>query len=173
MKKCVFLDRDGVLNIDAKTYTYAPERLELVPKLADALQKLKAAGFLLIVVTNQAGIAKGLYTEDAVWACHQKIQNACGGLLDDLYFAPSTPAVSESLGRKPGSLLFEKAVAKYRIAVAESWMLGDSPRDLIAAQKVGIPQRILIAPPSEKSEYATHQSKSLWEAVNAHILPRF
>lgn len=90
------------------------------------------------MVTNQAGIAKGLYTDKEVWQCHQLLQEACHGALDALYFSPYHPDFGASLGRKPGSLLFEKAIAKYGLSAPDSWMIGDQERDLIPAQSLGM-----------------------------------
>lgn len=136
--KCIFLDRDGVLNADRPDYVYLPEHFELLPDVHEALQKFKDAGFLLIVITNQSGISKGIYTQQDMENIHALIQKGCGNLIDHFYFSPYHPSISESLSRKPGSLLFEKALSKFNINPAESWMVGDRDRDLIPAQKMGI-----------------------------------
>ncbi len=170
MQKCVFLDRDGVLNTDLGTYAYQLDSLRIIDGVPKALRRLKAHGYRLIVITNQAGIVKGLYTAKEVWACHQKIQEACGGLLDALYYAPLHPSVSESLARKPGTLLFERAIARFHADVQNSWMIGDQERDLLPAKQVGIGSRVLVG--QRDSVYATHQSDSLWEAVGQHICPQ-
>ncbi|MDX5437853.1 MAG: HAD-IIIA family hydrolase, partial [Pontibacter sp.] len=73
MQKCVFLDRDGVLNRERGDYTYSLEHFEVLPHVPEALKMLKENGYLLIVVTNQAGVAKGLYQKSDVLACHQKL----------------------------------------------------------------------------------------------------
>ena len=134
----MFLDRDGVLNVERGDYTYQVDEFEVMPGVPEALQLLKKAGYLLIVVTNQGGIAKGLYNKEAVLACHEKLQQACGNLLDALYYAPSHPSVSESLSRKPDSLMLEKAMARFNIAPENSWLIGDRKRDLEAAAKVNV-----------------------------------
>ncbi|MGV3642355.1 MAG: D-glycero-alpha-D-manno-heptose-1,7-bisphosphate 7-phosphatase [Adhaeribacter sp.] len=136
--KCVFLDRDGVLNEERGDYTYRTADFIVIPGVVQALQELKSQGYLLVVITNQAGIAKGRYTREDVKACHQKLQEACGHLLDALYYAPAHPSVSESLSRKPGSLMLEKAMARFHIDPASSWMVGDRLRDIAAAQQVGV-----------------------------------
>jgi D-glycero-D-manno-heptose 1,7-bisphosphate phosphatase len=136
--KAVFLDRDGVLNAEIGTYVWRPEDFRVLPEVPAALQRLHAAGYRLIVVTNQAGIAKGLYTRADMDACHQKLQEACGGLIDAFYFAPGHPSVSESLSRKPDSLLLEKALARFRLDPARCWLVGDRARDLQAAAKVNV-----------------------------------
>ncbi len=172
MYKAVILDRDGVLNTDLGTYAYRLEELRIEEGVPQALQTLKSKGYLLIVITNQAGIAKGLYTSRDVIACYHKIQQACGNVLDGLYFSPYHPDYSASLGRKPGYLLFERAIAKYRISVNDSWMVGDKERDLIPAAKVGIPNRVLIShePSAIIGSIATHRASSLLETVNSYIL---
>lgn len=150
-RKCVFLDRDGVLNEDRTDYLYRLEDLIIPDGVTEALRLLKNAGYLLIVITNQAGIAKGLYDPEAVYAIHKKMQEASGDALDDIYFSPYHPQYSgKSLSRKPGSLLLEKAIAKYDIDPDQSWMIGDRDRDMEAGQKVGL-KTIHIIPETEIS----------------------
>jgi D-glycero-D-manno-heptose 1,7-bisphosphate phosphatase len=136
--KCVFLDRDGVLNIERGAYTFKPEDFVLINGVVEALVLLKNSGYLLVVVTNQGGIAQGLYTKADMEACHQKLQAACGNIIDAFYYAPSHPAVSASLSRKPGSLMLERAMARFQINPAHSWLVGDRLRDIEAAHKLGI-----------------------------------
>ncbi|ARS34233.1 D-glycero-alpha-D-manno-heptose-1,7-bisphosphate 7-phosphatase [Pontibacter actiniarum] len=162
-QKCIFLDRDGVLNRERGDYTYKLDDFEVLPRVPEALRLLKKNGYLLIVVTNQAGIAKGLYKKDDVLACHGKLQDACSSLLDAIYFAPNHPNFSASLARKPDSLMLEKAMAKYNIDPAASWMVGDSVRDIEAAAKVGV-RSVLVG---DKYGPGTHtnQVQDLWEAT--------
>ncbi|GHA77660.1 D-glycero-alpha-D-manno-heptose-1,7-bisphosphate 7-phosphatase [Pontibacter akesuensis] len=162
VQKCVFLDRDGVLNRERGNYTYTLEDFEVLPRVPKALKLLKRNGYLLVVVTNQAGIAKGLYKGSDVAACHQKLQDSCEGLIDAIYYAPNHPDFSASLSRKPDSLMLEKAIAKYNLDPAASWMVGDSLRDLEAATKVGV-RGILVG---DKYPPDTHawQVQDLWEA---------
>ncbi|WP_221394598.1 HAD-IIIA family hydrolase [Dyadobacter sp. NIV53] len=137
--KCVFLDRDGVLNKELGDYLYRTEDLIIPDGVVEGLQLLKKAGFLLIVITNQAGIARGLYDAEAVYAIHQRMQEASGNILDDLYFSPYHPEFSgKSLSRKPDSLLLEKAISKYHVDPGQSWMIGDRARDMEAGHKAGL-----------------------------------
>jgi len=137
--KCIFLDRDGVLNEELNDYLFQTEKLIIPEGVVEALQLLKKAGYLLIVITNQAGIAKGLYDADAVYAIHEMMQKASGGILDDIYFSPYHPDNSgKSLSRKPDSLMLEKAISKYNIDPDQSWMIGDRSRDMEAGKKVGL-----------------------------------
>jgi D-glycero-D-manno-heptose 1,7-bisphosphate phosphatase len=150
-QKCVFLDRDGVLNQDLNGYLFRAEDMIIPQGVIEGLRQMKAAGYLLIVITNQAGIAKGLYAREDVWKCHEYFQVQCGQLLDDLYFCPHHPDyTSESLTRKPDSLLLEKAIAKYNIDVENSWMVGDRPRDVQAGKRAGV-RTIQICEAPEKS----------------------
>ena len=138
MNKAVFLDRDGVLNDEIGDYVWKLEEFIVSPGVPESLARLKAAGYCLVVVTNQAGIAKGLYTAAEVRACHAKLQDACGHLLDALYFADAHPSVSDSILRKPNSGMFEKAVARFHLDPARSWIVGDRYRDMEAGAKIGV-----------------------------------
>lgn len=137
--RAVFLDRDGVLNKDNVNYTYRVEDFQILPRVPEALKMLKNAGFKLIIVTNQSGIAKGIYTQEDVFNCYQYLQQACDQLIDAHYFAPHHPDfTSASLSRKPDSLMIEKGLAKFDIDPSLSWLVGDSVRDLQAAKKQNI-----------------------------------
>lgn len=138
MNKCIFLDRDGVINKDYVDYVFSAEKLEILPGVAETLNALKKAGYLIVVITNQSGISKGIYTREQMHETHRLVQQACGHCIEHFYFAPGHPSFSESLSRKPGSLLFEKAMAKFNIDPAQSWMIGDKDRDLVPAKKLGI-----------------------------------
>jgi D-glycero-D-manno-heptose 1,7-bisphosphate phosphatase len=165
MNKCVFLDRDGVLNQDTDGYLFRPEDLVIPDGTVEALQRLKNAGYLLIVVTNQAGIAKGLYSREDVWRCHEFFQQQCGHLLDDLYFCPHHPEhTTASLLRKPDSLMLEKAMAKHRIDRHRSWMIGDRERDVLAGRKAGVRTIRIAHPPLETAPLGEHTTRSLLEA---------
>jgi D-glycero-D-manno-heptose 1,7-bisphosphate phosphatase len=162
-KKCIFLDRDGVLNVDRVDYVYRMEDFIIPKGVPEALIALKEAGYLLVVITNQSGIAKGLYERKHVYAIHEAIQKACGGVLDDLYFCPYHENFdSRSLTRKPGSLLIEKAAAKYQVDFNLSFMVGDHERDIIAGTRAGL-RTIRLAPEGEETN-ATFVVRDLLEA---------
>jgi D-glycero-D-manno-heptose 1,7-bisphosphate phosphatase len=136
--RAIFLDRDGVLNRERGEYTYKAEDFDILPGIPEALINLKKMGFLLIIITNQAGISKGIYSKQDVDNCHRILQEACGHSIDQIYFAPWHPSVSQSLSRKPNSLMFERAIFKFDINPAASYMVGDKARDLIPAHALGI-----------------------------------
>lgn len=138
MNRAVFLDRDGVLNEEMGDYVWTPDRFRICPGVPESLARLKAAGYRLIVVTNQAGIAKGLYDRAAVLACHELLQQACDSQLDALYFSENHPSVSESILRKPDSGMLEKALARFQLDPARCWLVGDRARDLEAGANVGV-----------------------------------
>ncbi|WP_027303000.1 D-glycero-alpha-D-manno-heptose-1,7-bisphosphate 7-phosphatase [Rudanella lutea] len=159
MNKCVFLDRDGVLNEDRTDYVYRVEDMIIPDGVAEGLQMLKQAGYMLIVITNQAGIAKGLYTREDVMRCHNHLQQQCGNVIDDIYYCPHHPDyTTRSLLRKPDSLMLEKAIAKYNIDPEHSWMFGDALRDMQAGRRVGV-RTVRITPhvsgPHEADGHAT------------------
>ena len=98
---------------------------------------LTDAGYGIIVVTNQAGSAKGLYKREDMNRLHHRFQEKCDGLILHFYYSPWHPSVTESLTRKPGTLMIEKAMAKFSIDPSVSWMVGDRDRDLLPAKKLG------------------------------------
>lgn len=152
MNKAVFLDRDGVLNDEIGDYVWEPDKFIVSAGVPESLAQLKAAGYYLVVVTNQAGIAKGLYTRAHVLALHDKLQQACGNILDALYFSDAHPNISDSLLRKPDSLMLEKAIARFHLDSAQCWIVGDRARDLEAGAKVGV--RGILVGHTENLDYS-------------------
>lgn len=153
--KCIFLDRDGVLNVDRVDYVYRMEEFIIPPGVGEALRALKDAGYLLVIITNQSGIAKGVYKREDVFMIHQAIQDGTGVELDDIYFCPYHEKFdSHSLTRKPGSLMIEKAAAKYEVDMDASWMVGDHERDITAGTRAGL-RTIRLAPQGTETK-ATH-----------------
>ena len=172
MRKCIFLDRDGVLNDDNPNYTYEVGKFKIIAGVPEALRMLKADGFLLIVVTNQSGIAKGIYTAEQMDACHEYMQQSCNRAIDKFYFSPYHATVTNSLLTKPEMLMFEKAIAKFNIDISGSWMVGDRGRDIIPARRLGI-KTIQIGDEVEEANRADHKVESLLEASKLIIDYRF
>lgn len=140
-KKAVFLDRDGVLNREIGRYLHHRNELELLPNVTQVLAELKQRGYLLIVISNQGGIAKGEVSQAEVEAMFDKLDRELrmqGAPLDAWYYCPHHPEISECMCRKPGSLLFEQALARFDVDPAQSWMIGDRDQDIEAAAKVGV-----------------------------------
>ena len=145
MKKAIFLDRDGTLNVDVG-YLHRLEDLELYPWTGDALRLLKRAGYVLVVVTNQSGIAHGLIAPGFVETCHAEMRRrlqAAGADLDALYFCNHHPRGSVAgLGvdcrcRKPLPGMVEDAVRDLGVDPAQSWVVGDKWLDVNLAHAVG------------------------------------
>jgi len=146
MNKAIFLDRDGVLNRELGRYVTTLSEFEVLPTVTLGLQTAASAGFLLIVISNQGGIAKGLYSLHEVWAMHDAMQQLLRPLdvqLTEGYYCPHHPEIGRCLCRKPGALMLEKAIARFDIDPAKSYMIGDRQRDMDAATSVGV-QGILL-----------------------------
>ena len=141
MNKAVFLDRDGVINRELGRYCENAEEFEILEDVGNAIKMLKDAGFLVIIISNQGGIAKGIYTEDDVMAMHRKLiahLSSFGTAINDFYYCPHHDSISRCLCRKPSGLLIEKAMAEHKIDPVQSYMIGDSKRDIEAAQNAGV-----------------------------------
>ncbi len=168
-RKCVFLDRDGVLNQDIAYYTFKKEDFKIAEGVPEAISLLKQAGFLLIIITNQAGISKGLYSKKEAHLIYDLIQKECNYQLDGMYYAPFHPKISSSLMRKPNTLMFEKAIAKFNIDIENSWMVGDKITDLEPAYSLGVKNLIYLG--KENINSLTHnKAASLSEGVYSFLL---
>jgi D-glycero-D-manno-heptose 1,7-bisphosphate phosphatase len=168
MNKCIFLDRDGVINKDKVDYVYKVEDVNILEGVAESLKKLKKNGYLLVVITNQSGIDKGVFTHEDVSKVHTEMQNRTGNLIDEFYYSPYHRTLTNSLATKPGSLMFEKAITKYKIDINQSWMVGDRVRDLIPAISLGIKPAMILGDYPEEFEGIVE--KCLLDIVNKHIL---
>ena len=139
--KALFLDRDGVINRERGEYTYKVDDFEILPSVLESLKLAQDKGYILIVITNQGGIAKGIYSHEDVAKAHNYLTEELaqnGVILTDIFYSPHHQDYSKSLDRKPDSLMLEKAIAIYNINPNQSIMIGDSERDIIASEKVGV-----------------------------------
>lgn len=147
MNKAFFLDRDGVVNYDVR-YCHEPEKIELKPGFAEGLALMHKAGFLAIVITNQGGIALGMYEASAVHSCHEKIQSLLapyGEKIDGFYFCPHHSKVTgECSCRKPHPGMIFKAARDFDIDITRSYMVGDRISDLEAGRNAGCRQGFLV-----------------------------
>lgn len=137
LRPAVFLDRDGTIVVDPG-YLGDPDKVALIPRAALAIARLNAAGLPIIVVTNQSGIARGKFTEDA----YHRVARRTGELLaregasvEATYYCPHLPGSCAC--RKPGVALFLQAIGEHRIDPAGSWWIGDKISDLIPAEALG------------------------------------
>lgn len=144
-RPCIFLDRDGTL-VEDKGYVHRVEDLVVLPHVQAGLARLKAAGYLLIVVTNQSGVARGLYPELAVHTFHTALNQQLGAAaaIDAFYYCPYHIAGSvsefarESPLRKPDIGMFHAAMADHAIDREASYMIGDRAIDLEFARRAGL-----------------------------------
>jgi D-glycero-D-manno-heptose 1,7-bisphosphate phosphatase len=142
MKKAVFLDRDGVINRKGSPYyIFREEDFFFNEGTIEAIRYFNGKGYLVIVITNQGGIARGIFTEEQLVRLHNfmigKLSES-GAEITAIYYCPHHPDVSECECRKPGSLLFRKAIENHGIDPESSFMIGDSGIDIEAAEKAGI-----------------------------------
>jgi len=141
MNKVVFLDRDGVINREIGDYVYRLKNFELNIGLEQALNRWNELGYSFAIVTNQGGISKLLYTRKEVGTINNYLRNWFKernlNLLTILY-CPHHNSIEACVCRKPNSLMLEKIIARYKVSIKDSFMIGDSLRDIQAAQKVGL-----------------------------------
>lgn len=142
MNKAVFLDRDGVLNKELGDYVCRLEDFKVLGHNFEALKELQNRGYLLIVITNQGGLAKGWYTVDILNKMHDQLKKEYaeqGVLISEVYYCNHHPEYNgKCLCRKPGSLMLEKAVARFEIDASQSYFIGDRERDVLAGEAAGV-----------------------------------
>lgn len=193
-RRAILLDRDGVLVRDVGPLTSADD-IVLTPGVAEGLSQLAAAGFLLVVVSNQTVVARGLLNENAVMDLQAQIQkrivNAGGPALDDFLFCPHHPKATRPEHRrdcgcrKPAPGLLLEAALRHGISLEQSFMIGDRPSDVVAGLRAGCTTIQLTtgahtAPPIEvaggfDARPPHHLAKDLLEAaaiVLGEALPR-
>lgn len=146
MEQVVFLDRDGTLNQEVH-YLHRPEDLKLIPGVPEALGLLKEAGYRLVVVTNQSGVARGYYTEEDVRNLHlymNQVLERDGASIDAFYYCPHHPEYGVGAYRqachcrKPGTGMFEMAGKRFEVDKARSFMVGDKLLDVEAGKNYGL-----------------------------------
>lgn len=155
MNKAIFLDRDGVLNHEIYDYITKPEDFEVLEYQIPPLKRLYDEGYLLIVITNQGGIAQSRYTEETLAEMHQTLFGkfeAHGAEIIHAYHCPHHPTISGDCAcRKPKSGMLLEAIGTYHIDPALSVMIGDKPRDVEAANGAGV--RGIEILPDEQIDY--------------------
>ena len=150
-RAAIFLDRDGTINEEIG-YMDRLEKLRLIPGAAEAIRRINASGMKTVVVTNQSGVARGIFTESFVAEIHARLGEmlrAEGASLDGIYFCPHHP--TEGRGdylrgcecRKPAPGLLLRAAAELRLDLSHSWMIGDTLKDIEAGGWAGA-QGILV-----------------------------
>jgi D,D-heptose 1,7-bisphosphate phosphatase len=144
--KAIFFDRDGTLNVDVH-YLHEPEKFIWVEGAIDAIRWANEHGYLVIVVTNQSGIARGYYDEAAVHRLHNWMNAELrkhGAHIDAFYYCPhhiegNLPAYAKSCDcRKPAPGMILRAIAEHDVDPAASWVFGDAESDVAAAENAGV-----------------------------------
>lgn len=142
-RRAVFFDRDGTLNVDTGYLKY-PEHVRLFHDVVTALRFLKTEmGFVLIVISNQSGIGKGILTDEDVCAVNEKVNELLGpgAAIDAFYFCPHHPEMNEfepCTCRKPSPLLLQSAMERFDIDASGSFMIGDRETDILAGEAAGV-----------------------------------
>lgn len=164
MRKAVFLDRDGVINQKAAEHEYIRDwdGFRFLPGAADAIRLLNQNSFLVLVVTNQRGIARGILNLESLQRLHSQMcaeLAASGARIDGIFVCPHEEGTCNC--RKPQIGLFRQAENRFPIDKKRSWMIGDSESDIQAGQKYGI-KTIRIGDGQTAAEF---RGGSLLEAV--------
>ncbi len=144
--KAVFLDRDGVINID-KQYVSKIEDFEFKEGIFELLGHLQRLGYILIVVTNQSGIGRGYYTqEDFDKLTRWKIRELKkrGIIISDVFYCPHAPELLCDC-RKPNAKMLLDAKKKFNIDLESSWMIGDKKSDIEAGRNAGVAKTIFVS----------------------------
>ncbi len=137
LSPAVFIDRDGTLMQDCD-YCSHPKDVRIFPGVIEALSRLKSRGFKLIIITNQSGIGRGLFTLDQYRAVEAEVLRQIGdGLIDATYFCPDAPG-QHSDCRKPAAGMVEKATRDHTIDLSRSFFIGDKEVDVECAHNAGV-----------------------------------
>jgi D,D-heptose 1,7-bisphosphate phosphatase len=157
--RAAFLDRDGVINLD-RAYVHRWEDFEFVPGALDAVARLQAAGYRLVIVTNQSGIARGYFTQEQYLELTRRMLQAFedhGVHIDRVYHCPHHPKGSVAPWavdcdcRKPGPGMILQAAADLGLSLADSILVGDKPSDIAAARAAGVGRAFRVRSDNEES----------------------
>ncbi|PQZ74670.1 MULTISPECIES: HAD-IIIA family hydrolase [unclassified Brevundimonas] len=146
-RPAAFLDRDGVLIFDCG-YPHRPDQLVLIPGAAEAVKRLNDAGYVVVIVTNQSGVARGLFSEETMHGFNallvERLAEA-GARIDAVYAAPHHAEAVDARyrhpdhpDRKPNPGMLLRAIAEHDLDPARSLMIGDQPSDMEAARRAGV-----------------------------------
>lgn len=158
-RKAAFLDRDGVINLD-RAYVHQWDEFEFVPGAVDAMRRLREAGYTLVVVTNQSGLARGMYTEAQFQELTRHMRAAlaeAGAEVEAVYHCPHHPkgSVAELAVdcdcRKPEPGMILRAAKELNLSLADSFLVGDKPSDIEAARAAGLGRAYIVQSDNEES----------------------
>lgn len=182
-QQLIILDRDGVINEDSDEYIKSPDEFIPIAGSLAAIARLTQAGYTIVVATNQSGIARGYFDEATLQAMHEKLYKLLateGGRIDRIYYCPHGPD-DQCDCRKPKPGLLQQILNDYPVDPAATIAIGDSLRDLQAAQAVGISSMLVRTGKGKKTEIqlendslldATPVFDSLSDAVDALLTKR-
>jgi len=146
VQKVLFLDRDGVINEDSPDHIKNVHEFRFIPGSLESIAKLTQAGFQIFILTNQSGIARGLFTLSDLADIHEFLMKSVekeGGKIAGIFFCPHLPNEACDC-RKPNTGLFEIAKKLYDFCTADAIMIGDNAKDIIAAVRAGVKTTILV-----------------------------
>jgi D-glycero-D-manno-heptose 1,7-bisphosphate phosphatase len=173
MSKAIFLDRDGTINIE-RNYLYKSEDFVLIKGTIEAIRIFRTLGYKIIVITNQAGVARGYYSESDVEKLHNYIDDELkkeGTSVDAYYYCPHhlegivTKYAVECECRKPKTGMIEKAATDFNINLADSIIVGDKEIDVQTGKKAGIKYSILV-----RSGHPVDESSTLADEVHDDLI---
>lgn len=154
--KLVILDRDGVINVDSDRFIKNPDEWRPIPGSLEAIALLNQAGYRVVVATNQSGVGRGLFDMVTLNAIHQKMMDALarlGGRVEAVFFCPHAADAGCDC-RKPAIGLFVEISQRYSIPLSHVPAIGDSLRDLEAAQAAGAQPILVLTGKGEKTQAA-------------------
>jgi len=163
MNKAVFLDRDGVINKKLENdYVKSVFEFEILDGVKETLQNLKKLGYLLIIITNQQGIGKGIMSEKDLLKIHEHMVKELPEI-DDIFYCPHLNGTCNC--RKPENKMLLDAKEKWNIDFNKSWMIGDSENDIICGKSVGCKTVLINNAPFFDSDYVTESIKNIKEII--------
>ncbi|RLJ00081.1 MAG: D-glycero-beta-D-manno-heptose-1,7-bisphosphate 7-phosphatase [Candidatus Aenigmatarchaeota archaeon] len=176
LDKVVFLDRDGVINLDSSEYIKSWSEFKFIPRSIEAIKEITLKGFNAIIITNQSVINRNLVSAEGLEYILNMMKNEIkvgGGLIRDIFFCPHIPE-DNCQCRKPKPGLIFQAQKAYRIVLKDAVMVGDSAKDIECARNAGCGTAVLVKTGNgaeaektlaEKKIYPDHIAKDLYEAV--------
>lgn len=141
-RPAAFIDRDGTL-IEEVNFLSRVEDLSIFPFTAKALSMLKDRGFYIVVLTNQSGIGRSIYTEADMHRIHEEMQERLNGAIDAFFFCPHLPNAGCDC-RKPGLKMIKDAQERFEIDLGRSWMIGDKDLDVETGRNAGISSALVL-----------------------------
>jgi D-glycero-D-manno-heptose 1,7-bisphosphate phosphatase len=163
-RKAVFIDRDGTINVDVH-YLATPSDLILYPGVAEGIATLAKSGFLIIIITNQSGIARGNLTHEMLGEIHKRLHSLIeesGGRIDAIYYCPHHPD-EKCACRKPEPGMLQKAISDLHIDPRQSFIVGDHMLDIEAGKAVGL-KAVLIPEAVHEAVVEEEKKKSAAKA---------